>query len=383
MEKDIARSGERRNSSFELLRILSILMIILHHLVFHGGMQLRPAGISIPQIWSALVMPGGKIGVNCFVLISGYFLSARAHATLSLNRLLKMLGEIVFYSIALYLALCALNRSALQPRQLIRSFFPIRFNTWWFASAYFIMYLLHPALNRLIHALSRRTYQNLLIGLILLWSIIPLFTLGDYDLSGLLWFFVLYLLGGYIRRYDLNPKFTRRHYAIALAAILFTWFAVCMLLFCISARFPFASDIVTRLRNAPNNPFILFSALSLFMLFQKTHIQSSRCINAIASTTFGVYLIHDYAPMRDLLWNRILNIAAYQDTAAIISYSLLAAAGIFLLCAAIDLLRKALLEKPFLCIVDRCAAKCQKPFQAAIRFMQNLLFGAISESEQD
>ena len=61
-----------RNSSFELLRIISMLLIVAHHFVVHGNFDLISSFSKNVFFLQSLSM-FGKFGVNLFVLISGYF----------------------------------------------------------------------------------------------------------------------------------------------------------------------------------------------------------------------------------------------------------------------------------------------------------------------
>ena len=58
-----------RSSNFELLRIISIFMIICFHCSFHGQFQTSGENKIIINFFNQL----GELGVNCFILISGYF----------------------------------------------------------------------------------------------------------------------------------------------------------------------------------------------------------------------------------------------------------------------------------------------------------------------
>ena len=62
-----------RNSAIELLRIISMIMIVFHHFAVHGGFDFG-ASLSPTHFWYNFILMGGKIGVNVFVLISGYYL---------------------------------------------------------------------------------------------------------------------------------------------------------------------------------------------------------------------------------------------------------------------------------------------------------------------
>lgn len=75
-----------RNSSIELLRIISMILIVFHHFAFHGGFKWQTNSVTISHFWYNFIYGGGKIGVNIFVLISGYFLIDRKTSVCSYIR---------------------------------------------------------------------------------------------------------------------------------------------------------------------------------------------------------------------------------------------------------------------------------------------------------
>ena len=70
--QNIKANNKLRNSSFELLRITSMLLIVAHHFVVHGKFDLT-ASFSKNIFFLQSLSMFGKLGVNLFVLISGYF----------------------------------------------------------------------------------------------------------------------------------------------------------------------------------------------------------------------------------------------------------------------------------------------------------------------
>ena len=60
-----------RECNFELLRIISMLMIIMHHYVIHNN--LINIGIFQNKVIAIFFAIGGKVGVNLFIMISGYY----------------------------------------------------------------------------------------------------------------------------------------------------------------------------------------------------------------------------------------------------------------------------------------------------------------------
>ena len=69
--------GEERNSNIELFRILSMLMIVAHHYVVNSGLLDcidAQNTLQLRDYFLLLFGLGGKTGMNCFVLITGYFM---------------------------------------------------------------------------------------------------------------------------------------------------------------------------------------------------------------------------------------------------------------------------------------------------------------------
>lgn len=75
---------KERHSNLELLRIISMLFILSHHLSVHG--DFKDIWITIllnNKIWLRFIQLEGKVGVNIFVMISGYFLVSSNRIKLS------------------------------------------------------------------------------------------------------------------------------------------------------------------------------------------------------------------------------------------------------------------------------------------------------------
>ena len=75
-----------RLSNFELLRIISMLLIVAHHFSVHSHLISDTPIINV-YLQRALAT-GGKVAVNLFVLISGYFM---INSTFKFKKLLKLI----------------------------------------------------------------------------------------------------------------------------------------------------------------------------------------------------------------------------------------------------------------------------------------------------
>ena len=81
---------------------------------------------------------------------------------------------------------------------------------WWFASAYFVLFLIHPYINLALNTMNKKQYKVFLILLITMWSIIPTLTTSDFQKNALIDLIVMYVIGGYIKKYGLLDNFTSK-----------------------------------------------------------------------------------------------------------------------------------------------------------------------------
>lgn len=92
-----------RSSNFEFLRIFAMLMIVAAHYADHGIKHvLVPdlgsawlSGSLTNRVFTSFLIPGGKIGVGVFFVLTGYFMYA---AQYKINRLAKLYLQVLFYS---------------------------------------------------------------------------------------------------------------------------------------------------------------------------------------------------------------------------------------------------------------------------------------------
>ena len=63
-----------RHAGFELLRIISMMMIVLMHGIGHGGLGTTAAPGTFPYFIYWLLFMLGRVSTNCFVMLTGYFM---------------------------------------------------------------------------------------------------------------------------------------------------------------------------------------------------------------------------------------------------------------------------------------------------------------------
>ena len=354
MELQMNRQPENpvtiRQSNFELLRILSMLMIVAHHFAVHGGLTYPDGTLSLNRAWVQWIQMGGKIGVDVFVLISGFFLiSAKSFKA---QKILKLLAQTLTYSILIFAIVVGTGSAPFRVHDLIVHCFPTTFSLWWFASTYFVLYLLSPFLNKLLNSFDKKQYKQFLLILFGIWCIIPTFTAQKFQSNNLLWFVFLYAVSGYIRKFDpLRDIRASRWLLLSLCFVILTY-ASAIIFDMIGTRVSAFSAHATYFYEMEKLPILLIS-VTLFLGFRKLEVRHSRFINTISAATYGVYLIHDEAFLRPLIWRTLFKVGQYSDSVLLIPYSLLVIAVVFILCTMIELFRIHVLEKNYMQLLGK------------------------------
>ncbi len=272
---------EKRNSNFEVLRIISIILITLHHITFTLGIDSDNMYL---RMWAQFFYIGGKVGVNCFVLISGYFLSQRKF---KMERIIKIYTKVVAYCLV-GLAIGYLVNGGVGVFDIIKSLLPITFNTYWFVSAYIGMIMFSPVLNFIAEKFTIQQFTTLIICSLTLFTFMPTLTTQTTFNNNLTWFCFMYLLAAYLRKYN-----TKLKYYLSKAWVFpVMW----MLIWGASVVFTIGEAWIPELREGTNfftGMYILpqlLNSVSLFLIFEKKEI-SSKVINYLGKHTFAGYLV--------------------------------------------------------------------------------------------
>lgn len=330
-----------RNSNFELLRILSMLMIIAHHYSVHGSWNFINT-LSFNNIYIHFLSLGGKLGVNLFVLISGYFL---IDSKFKIQKLIKLHFQVLFYSVFILIIFAIFNLENIKISDVIKSIFPIIFQNYWFITTYFMLYILSPFLNKFIKSLSKNEYLNLLLILIFLLSIIPTFTTMTLNFGLVFWFVFLYLISGYLKKYP-NKFIENKRYNLITFFISFTIILISVILFNVLGKYSEIFFLHATYFKEYNSVFILICSISLFLYFKKLNIQS-KVINNISMTTLGIYLIHDNKFIRNIIWSKILKNNEFYTSKFIIVHSIFSILLVFVICSIIEYVRILFTDKIF------------------------------------
>lgn len=349
-----------RSSNIELLRIVSMVLIILFHFSVHGNWP--EEGPLASDIAVECLSFGGKLGVNCFVLITGYFM---VHSHLKVQSLLRVALQTWFYSFAILGIFAIAQPDLITPERLRKAVAPIVSGEYWFVTCYLALMAASPFLNVLYRHLAPVGRSRLMaVGFVAV-SLLPTLTTFNPVGNDLVWFFYLYLLGGWARERregrgapfcKLDPLGLVDRWGAARTAVVGVGAVWASMALIAGARRAWGFDYVQ-----PDYliwqymvPTFLAS-LALLFLFQNLRIPATASVNAVAKTTLGVYLIHDNPIVRAWLWPYFAGI--YDGGwAAILAFGIGSALVVFACGAAIDQARIVLLERPLFRWINRRGA---------------------------
>ena len=260
----------------------------------------------------------------------------------------------VFYSILIPLSVCTLGKNEITVKALIVAALPVTSVTWDYASAYFVLMLFVPFYNRLLQGLTKNEFKRLLGVFFCCWCLVPTFTGKSFESNYLIWMFVIYAVGAYIRLYPSNVTETVKPALIGTVVSYLLYILSVIVLDALGMRFLLLANNAREICFGQMQmlPCVLLS-VSLFLLFKNLHIRNSKTINFLAKGVFGVYLIHEHPLVRDFLWNHLFQNTKHYEDPRLLLYALFAVVTAFLCCEIIEQLRIFLLEKSYMVPIRR------------------------------
>lgn len=337
----IPKNNVTRNSSFELLRIIAMFMIVFHHSNVHGlkfdvvFSDCNNIDNILSYIFFKCIIVLGPIGNYIFMLISGYFLSEKEE---NIPYLKKTWSVMFFYSFFITVFIFLKNPVY---RDLIH-IFPFFNEVNWYSNAYIVFLLFLPFFNILVKSLNIKTHFYLVILLFTLFAVSNIWLYSGFVASKVYPFILCFFISTYIKFY--SPKFSTQKLrclilSIILISLIFIWYYFIFISF---KQIGWKEDRtlhVCTLINTLTLPISVF----IFCFFLNVRHFYSNIINVISSTTFGIYLIHDNKYFRNILWSDIFCLNKYPSF-KIIPKMLVITLIIFITCCIIDIFRSIIFK---------------------------------------
>lgn len=337
---------KERESNIELYRIVLMLLIIAHHYVVNSGvLNLMYEQPLLPKsIFLFIFGAWGKIGINCFLLITGYYM---CKSKITLKKFLKLLLEVEFYKIIIYIIFIITGFESFNIKGVIKVILPVTSIAQNFTGCFLVFYLLIPYINVLINNLDEKQHLKLIGILIVVYSILGNIPSFNIVMNYITLYFIIYLIGSYIRIYP--KKIFENKKMITIVLIESILLCIISIFVCLIIGNRFNKQMAYFFVNDSNKILAIITAVAMFLWFKNLKVEKNKFINTIASSIFGVLLIHANSDtMRIILWNKILkNVDIYNYSNIIYLHAIISVLTIFIVAILIDQIRIKFIEKPF------------------------------------
>ncbi|MBQ8247491.1 MAG: acyltransferase [Lachnospiraceae bacterium] len=329
-----------RNSNLEILRILAMFMIIGHHLALYSSFSFENELTNINQYYVLFLEMGGKIGSNIFFLITGYFMVSRKE--FNKLKLVQFIVQVFLYSITISTIFIGSGLIEYADKLVLHALFPLTYSTWWFATAYIVLYLLSPFINVLIENLSKEQYKKLIVLTTVLFSIIPTIFNQTFQCNALVWSIYLYFLGGYIKIH-LSKKINLKYAIPILIGSILSTYLLTIILMKTSIHIELYGLSRKQLFEMQTIPVLVISVLFL-IIFLNIPPKKNKIVNYVASSTFAVYLIHEHPYVRNYLYTHVFDNLKFAESSKLVPYTLIEILCIFTLGILIESIRKIIFD---------------------------------------
>lgn len=341
-----------RNLGIDLLRIVLMLMIVFLHFLGTGGISGNATMFSSNYEVSYFIEIACNCAINCFALITGYVC---INSKNKLSRFISLWFQVIFYTITITGIFQIFAPNLITKNEVVYAIFPIFSNQYWYFTAYFVLFIFMPYINKLLKSLSKTEFKKLVITLIGMFSVIqfiPLILSLNLDIFNIrlgnstIWLFVLYCIGAYIKTFDVKLKNKNiLNFLLYIFMVFVAWtgkYIIEVVSVNMGGKIIIADQLLVF-----NSPFMLLISIFLFMFFINLDIRNKlaqKVIGLLAPVSFGVYLIHTHP----LVFNNIIRdrftFLINESTLVLLMYITIAALVTFISCLLIDYIRLKLFK---------------------------------------
>ena len=281
----------QRQSNIELLRIIAMLMIlVLHANMMANGLPSSDEVMSdfLPSFFRFFFEVISIVGVNVFVLISGWF-----GLRCTKRGVCNIFFQCAFCSGVAIVIYLLLHHSMPIWTMLIKEAYIG--SSYWFVVSYLGLMIMAPVLNTFVEHTSKMVLERFLVVFFAFQMVYGWLMLDEAHFingNSILSFIGIYLLARYLKLYgkplvDKSSRFFFCGYALCSIVVI-----IFLLAGILSNNVLISQNIIDKVALAYNSPFVIVSSVCLFLGFVRLDMGSHRRINRLAASAFSIYLIH-------------------------------------------------------------------------------------------
>lgn len=348
-KNDLLQTNRKeRHSGIDLLRVVSMLMVLMLHILGYGGVlgRIGPGNSNYIAVW--FLESGIYCAINCYAMISGY---VGVDSTYRYSNLVMLWLQVVFYLLLGNLLFACFIPGSADLKTIIKSFMPFLRNQYWYFTAYCCLFLFMPLLNRLIDSLNRKQAAVVCVLIFLVFSVTPtllrtdvVFQLGNgYSVH---WLAMLYVVGGCVKKHDFLSR-------LPDPLLLLGWL-LCAAAMVVSKLFIMNTSIQVIRDNVSSDilieyisPAVFLSGLLLLVLCGKhprLPVSVEKVLSVLAPASFSVYIMHAHPLVYQYFSKGAFQPYADYSAVGTVAAVVLTAVIVYCACAAVDTLRIRLFQ---------------------------------------
>lgn len=343
------KTGERQRNLDEL-RVLAMMMVVVLHFLGKGNLLGDVTADHMDSVGiAAWVLEAFSIvAVNCYMLLSGYFLCG---TEFRFSRLFKLYLQVWMYSVGVGLVAAGTGfvpAAEVDTHYYLTLFCPVSMGHYWFMTAYLFLYVLLPVAGMAVRHMDQKQLWTsvtlLLVVFCVLKSVLP-FRLEEDGLGyDVVWYLCVFLLAAYIRRYGL-PILNKRWKCACLylggCALILAELFVLREIYLRRGSF----GLILKVSFEYNHVFALLAAVGLFGFF--LHGKGAgfvgRVAEKVAPYVLGTYLLHENIGVR-YGWQQFFHAGEIGTVPELLLGTALAAIGVFAAGVAVEWFRSFLVK---------------------------------------
>lgn len=294
-----------RNYGIDLLRIVSMFMIIVLHSLGKGGV-LNAKALSGNQLYvSWFLETFCYVSVDIFVLICGFVNYKDEDKPLKISNYLKIWLQVVFYGLVVNLVFDIFNLSFVRSSDYFKVLMPVSKKLYWYITAYTGLFFLIPILNSAVRGLDKKKAIKIVVILIILFSFYDNMFGVFLQNKGysLIWLIILYLIGAIMKKFDLFSKLKKRYCFLIIFVLCFITFAIRV--WGVNITIDYVKiNFNHKMILSYISPTILFSAMLYVSAFSKMKFGKiiNKIIGFFAPSALAIYLLNNHY----LIWNHFM-----------------------------------------------------------------------------
>lgn len=289
---------KERNYGIDGLRIISMLLVVILHVLGNGGILENAKQFDkFMIVW--LLEIGAYCAVNCYALISGFVGYSNEPKQHKYSKYVTLWIEVVVYGILMTIVCNKLYPEIVTKKDLLKAIFPVCFSQYWYFSSYTVLFFMMPYINKMVRGFSKRELLKLIGTMFLIFSVYATFIQqlqGDPFVIragySFLWIAFLYIIGAYIKKYDIYINLKKKKLLIVgIVLLILTWVPKIIFgqVINLSGNISWGDLLISY-----TSPTILGIALVVLLIFANISVKNftKNIIKFLAPSAFGVYIIH-------------------------------------------------------------------------------------------